>query len=120
MQHSNDSLRALNLLDLNPGTWSGSQGWSKQTDGPLIESVNPATGRRLAQIRGAGGADYEHVMSSAVAAAAAWRQVPAPKRGEAVRLVGEELRRHKDALGSLVSLENGQDQGRGATARCRK
>ena len=37
-----------------------------------------------------------------------WRRVPAPKRGELIRLVGEELRRHKDALGTLVSLENGK------------
>ena len=52
-------------------------------------------------------------MSTAVAAAAAWRQVPAPKRGEAVRLMGEELRRYKDALGSLVSLENGKIKAEG-------
>ena len=52
-------------------------------------------------------------MSAAVAAAAAWRQVPAPKRGEAVRLMGEELRRYKDALGSLVSMENGKIKAEG-------
>ena len=52
-------------------------------------------------------------MSTAVAAAAAWRQVPAPKRGEAVRLMGEELRRYKDALGSLVSMENGKIKAEG-------
>jgi aldehyde dehydrogenase (NAD+) len=52
-------------------------------------------------------------MAAAVAAAAAWRRVPAPKRGEAVRLVGEELRAHKDALGSLVSLENGKIKAEG-------
>src|SRR6202162_6538138 len=52
-------------------------------------------------------------MASAVAAAAAWRQVPAPKRGEAVRLMGEELRQHKDALGSLVSMENGKIKAEG-------
>ena len=37
-----------------------------------------------------------------------WRTVPAPKRGEAVRLLGEELRRNKTELGTLVSLENGK------------
>ena len=45
--------------------------------------------------------------------AAAWRKVPAPKRGEAVRLIGEELRAHKDALGTLVSLENGKIKAEG-------
>src|SRR5262249_18616824 len=43
-----------------------------------------------------------------VQAAAEWRRVPAPKRGEAVRLLGEELRQHKTDLGTLVSLENGK------------
>src|SRR3974390_1213097 len=89
MQHSSapshsitdDPLQILGLRDINPGTWSGSHGWSRHSHGPLIASVNPATGKRLAQVRGASLEDYEQVMSSAVAAAAAWRQVPAPKRG---------------------------------------
>jgi aldehyde dehydrogenase (NAD+) len=111
--HTTDPLQALGLRELNPGTWSGSHGWSEQSDGPLIDSVNPATGKRLARVRGATPSDYEHVITGAVAAAAAWRQVPAPKRGEAVRLIGEELRQYKDALGSLVSLENGKIKAEG-------
>src|SRR5450631_550828 len=106
-------LQALGLSDINPGTWSGSHGWSKQIDGPMIDSTNPGTGKRLAQVRGATLTDYEHVMAAAVAAAAAWRQVPAPKRGEAVRLMGEELRKYKDALGSLVCMENGKIKAEG-------
>jgi aldehyde dehydrogenase (NAD+) len=113
IMHTTDPLQALGLHDVNPGTWSGSQGWSRQTGGPLIDSVNPATGKRLAQVRGATPEDYETVMAAAVAAAAAWRQVPAPKRGEAVRLMGEELRKYKDALGSLVSMENGKIKAEG-------
>src|SRR5258707_6098729 len=113
MQNTTDALQALGLRDINPGTWSGSQGWTRQTDGPLIDSINPSTGKRLAQVRGATVEDYEQVMAAAVAAAAAWRQVPAPKRGEAVRLMGEELRRYKDALGSLVSMENGKIKAEG-------
>src|ERR1700686_3009763 len=113
MQHTTEALRALGLRDINPGTWSGSQGWSTQTAGAIIDSINPATGQRLAQVRGAPPEDYEDVMAAAVAAAAAWRQVPAPKRGEAVRLMGEELRQYKDALGSLVSLENGKIKAEG-------
>ena len=108
-----DPLQALGLSDINPGTWSGGHGWSEQTSGAVIESINPATAKRLAQVRGATLADYEHVMAAAVAAAAAWRQVPAPKRGEAVRLMGDELRKYKDALGSLVSMENGKIKAEG-------
>jgi aldehyde dehydrogenase (NAD+) len=113
MQHIIDPLQALGLRDINPGSWSGSHGWSRQTTGPLIDSINPATGKRLAQVRGATAEDYEQVLCAAVAAAAAWRRVPAPKRGEAVRLMGEEVRAYKDALGSLVSLENGKIKAEG-------
>src|SRR5277367_1241602 len=108
-----DPLAKLGLRDVNPGTWSGSHGWSKHLHAPLIDSINPATHKLLAQVRGATLEDYEHVMAAAVAAAAAWRLVPAPKRGEAVRLLGEELRLHKDALGSLVSMENGKIKAEG-------
>jgi aldehyde dehydrogenase (NAD+) len=113
MKHSSKTLQALGLRDINAGAWSGNHGWSTDTAGPLIDSINPATGERLAQVRGATAADYDHVMSAAVAAAAAWRCVPAPKRGEAVRLIGEALRESKDALGSLVSMENGKIKAEG-------
>jgi L-aminoadipate-semialdehyde dehydrogenase len=101
-------LRRLGLGPLNPGAWSGAHGWSSSTGGALISVCNPADGTLLAQVRPASPEDYEHVLTSAVAAAAAWREVPAPKRGEAVRLLAEELRGHKDDLGTLVSLENGK------------
>jgi aldehyde dehydrogenase (NAD+) len=113
MPNSHDILKSLALRELNPGTWSGIRGWSEQQSGPLIDCTNPATGERLAQVRGATAEDYEHVMAAAVDASRQWRQVPAPKRGEAIRLMGEELRLHKDALGSLVSLENGKIKAEG-------
>jgi aldehyde dehydrogenase (NAD+) len=105
---TNAILRRLGLGPLNPGAWSGLRGWSSATDEALINVRNPANGTLLAQVRPATANDYERVVTSALAAAAAWRDVPAPKRGEAVRLVGEELRRHKEDLGTLVSLENGK------------
>ncbi|MDE2347914.1 MAG: aldehyde dehydrogenase family protein [Gammaproteobacteria bacterium] len=108
-----ETLRALGLGADNAGVWSGEHGWNDHGDGPTLESINPASGRRIATVRAATAADYERVMSSAVAAAALWRAVPAPKRGEAVRLIGEELRLFKDALGSLVSLENGKIKAEG-------
>src|ERR1700733_687815 len=113
MKHSSKILHSLGLGDISPGVWSGSHGWSTDTTGPLIHCLNPSTGERLAQVRGATIGDYEHVMSAAVAAAAVWKRVPAPKRGEAVRLLGEALRESKDALGSLVSMENGKIKAEG-------
>ena len=103
-----DILQALGLDAVNSGCWSGSAGWSRDERGAIIESVNPANDQLLARVRASTDADYESVISSAVKAFDAWRQVPAPKRGEIVRLMGEELRLHKDALGTLIALENGK------------
>src|SRR5271167_403599 len=113
MKHATNPLKILGLCDLNSGVWSGSHGWSADTRGPLIDSLNPATGGRLAQVQGATPDDYEHIIAAAAGASIAWRRVPAPKRGEAVRLIGEELRKSKDALGSLISLENGKIKAEG-------
>jgi len=105
-------LAGLGLEAVNPGACSGRE-WHVASDGPLIDSVNPATGEVIARVRPAGPADYERVMASAAAAFAAWRDVPAPRRGEAVRLVGEALRAKKGLLGSLVSLEMGKIKAEG-------
>lgn len=115
--NSQDVLAALGLAPINPGTWHGdgaapvtdaSSGWLADPAAPLIDSINPATGAIIASVRAATTKDYERVLASATAAAVAWRSVPAPKRGEAVRLLGEELRTLKEPLGRLVSLEMGK------------
>ncbi|MFK7888634.1 MAG: aldehyde dehydrogenase family protein [Gammaproteobacteria bacterium] len=105
--------KALNLSDTNSGTWSAAGGWSDSTDGGLIESFNPATGERLGAVRGTTAAEYDALLNNARDVAAEWRKVPAPQRGEAIRLVTEALRKHKDALGSLVSLEMGKIKAEG-------
>jgi aldehyde dehydrogenase (NAD+) len=104
----NTILSKLGLAAVNPGAWSGSKGWSTSQEGTLINVRNPSTGTVIAQVRPANAADYENVIASASETAELWRTVPAPKRGEAIRLLGEELRRHKTELGTLVSLENGK------------
>src|SRR5258708_3325087 len=104
----NSLLGRLGLAASNPGAWSGSHGWSTARMSTLINVRNPADGALIAQMRPASAEDYENVLASAVEAAGAWRHVPAPKRGGAGRLLGEELRRHKNDLGTLVSLENGK------------
>jgi aldehyde dehydrogenase (NAD+) len=102
------ALTRLGIAEDNPGAWSGSRGWSARDAGPVIESRNPATGELIARVRGATPEDYENVIRSAVETASLWRAVPAPKRGEAVRLMGEALRASKQDLGALVTAENGK------------
>ena len=109
----NELLQTLGLTAGHAGTWTASGGWLDDPSAPLVESENPATGRVIGSVRATTPAQYETLMASAVEVAAAWRNVPAPRRGEAVRLVGEELRRHKSALGSLVALEMGKIKAEG-------
>lgn len=69
---------------------------------------NPATGERLASVKLDDAASYETTVARSVAAFEKWREVPAPVRGQVVRAIGEECRKHKDALGAIVSLEVGK------------
>ena len=98
----------LGIESSNAGTYAGAAGWLADSSAPLIESINPATGELIATVRATTEREYERVIESARAVAAEWRHVPAPKRGEAIRIAGEALRAHKDALGTLVSMESGK------------
>jgi aldehyde dehydrogenase (NAD+) len=83
------------------GTWI-------ETRGPELVSENPSTGEPLGRVLQAEAADYETVVRAACDAFATWRMLPAPRRGEVVRQLGEELRADKEELGRLVSLEAGK------------
>ncbi len=98
-------LRRLEIADVNPGATDG-KAWFGSGD--LLDVLSPADGRLLAKVQQAGEADYERVMKGAHEAFLRWRVTPAPLRGLIVREMGEELRRHKDDLGALVSLEMGK------------
>ena len=104
-------LAAFDLNPEQPGVCRGPGRW--QGEGRILESINPSNGRTLGRIRSATRADMNAVIVSALEAARAWRAVPAPRRGEAVRQFADGLRKHKDALGSLVSLENGKIKAEG-------
>jgi aldehyde dehydrogenase (NAD+) len=73
-----------------------------------IVSENPATGTPLGTVAQVTAAEYEAVMAAATAAFARWRELPAPRRGELVRELGDAFRRDKDVLGKLISQETGK------------
>ena len=99
-------LSALNLEAVNPGGYA--KGWLTATKDPELASLDPATGEVIAKVRQADAAAYERVAATAQQVFTSWRMVPAPKRGEMVRELGNELRANKEALGRLVSLEMGK------------
>lgn len=82
------------------GTWSGS--------GPTITSVSPSNSKLIATVQEGSLQDYEEAMKACDSAKATWMAVPAPKRGEIVRQVGDALRAKLPQLGGLVSLECGK------------
>ena len=101
-------LTALGLTDNESGTYLGRGEWSTTSDAGVIEPINPSTGEVLARVHASSQADYDIILERAQAAFKVWRSTPAPKRGEAIRLCADALRKHKDALGSLVALEMGK------------
>ncbi|MFT3789601.1 MAG: aldehyde dehydrogenase family protein [Rudaea sp.] len=105
---SDKILAALGLTGTVSGTYLGNGEWSKTADAGLLEVINPSTHEVIGRVHSASASDYETIVQRAQAAFAVWRTTPAPRRGEAIRLCGEALRKHKDALGSLVALEMGK------------
>ncbi|MGV2290703.1 aldehyde dehydrogenase family protein [Trinickia sp. YCB016] len=96
----NDILAAL---DIDLAQWKGN----------ALTARSPRDGAALATLAVDTAADAERKIDAAHAAFAKWRNVPAPLRGELVRVFGNVLREHKDALGKLVTLEAGKIQSEG-------
>jgi aldehyde dehydrogenase (NAD+) len=106
-------LAALGLNDTESGTYLGHGQWATTADAGVLEPVNPTDGEVLARVQASSQSDYDTIVERAQAAFAVWRTTPAPRRGEAIRLCADALRKHKDALGSLVALEMGKSKPEG-------
>ena len=100
-----DFLAKLGLSATNAGT---STGLESTDSGNYIESYSPVDGQLIGKVSETTPEEYEVVIQKAQEAFKVWRTIPAPKRGEIVRQYGEALRKHKDALGRLVSYEMGK------------
>lgn len=99
-------LTRLGVDASNSGASTGSQ-WL-QTSGETIRSFSPVDGAEIASVTMASESAYNQVIEKAEEAFISWRLLPAPKRGEIVRQFGNELRKHKQDLGVLVSYEMGK------------
>ena len=100
-----EALQQLGLKELNEGSSTGSNWFS---NGKIIESYSPVTGELIAKVKSSTAEDYQKVMQVGQEAFKTWKLVPAPKRGEIVRQMGDELRKFKEPLGKLVSFEMGK------------
>lgn len=98
-------LAKLGLSAENKGTSTGKEFFGS---GASIASYSPVDGSLIGKVSTTTAEDYERVVKAAQEAYKAWRQMPAPKRGEIVRQYGERLRAYKQELGMLVSYEMGK------------
>ena len=99
-------LKTLQIQSQNPGVSTGSI-WMK-TKGASIPSISPVDGKLIGSVTASDKAAYEVAVKTALKAYETWKLWPAPKRGEIVRQIGDELRKFKTPLGQLVSYEMGK------------
>ena len=95
----------LGLESSNSGVFAGE--WL-EAGGETVDVINPTTGESLATATLASLDDYDRVVANSVETFQLWRQLPAPKRGDYIRRLGNALRENIDALGGLVTLEMGK------------
>ncbi len=107
MTISLDFLDKLGIRGDVDGVHTGTKVGGSRKHG-AFESVSPVDGKAIGRIFKASKSDYDHVVKASQAAYLEWRKVPAPKRGEVVRQIGNKLREFKDPLGKLVSYEMGK------------
>jgi len=99
-------LNQLGVQSSNSGASTGGQWFD--TKGEQIDSYSPVDGKLIASVNAATAEDYEACIQKAQEAFKSWRVMPAPKRGEIVRQLGNKLREYKEPLGKLVSYEMGK------------
>ncbi len=102
-----DFLKQLGIKEENYGASTGLN-WFKTNDQGIINVVSPVDGKPIAKVYQCSEKDYYEVVAKADEAFKYWRTVPAPKRGEVVRQIGNKLRHFKEPLGRLVSYEMGK------------
>ncbi|MHB8209611.1 L-piperidine-6-carboxylate dehydrogenase [Mucilaginibacter sp.] len=100
-------LNHLHINDINEAFSTGSN-WGNSNNSAIKDVLSPVDGKKIASVKFATDSDYNHVVETAAKAFKNWRTVPAPKRGEIVREIGESLRANKHELGALVSYEMGK------------
>lgn len=101
-----EALKTLGIKSSNMGTSTGKK-WLRST-GKSITSYSPADGKVIGRVQSTDEKAFTKVIDQAQRAFLEWRLVPAPKRGEVVRQIGEALRKYKEPLGKLVSYEMGK------------
>ncbi|MCB0508384.1 MAG: aldehyde dehydrogenase family protein [Chitinophagales bacterium] len=100
-----DFLKNLSISSKNQGS---STGFEWFTTSALLTSISPVDGQRIADVQITDKQNYEQIITKASEAFLVWRKIPAPKRGDIIRQMGNAFRTKKEDLGKLVSWEMGK------------
>ena len=106
------TLSHAHLQKHNQGGCCGESLWRANSQTQLT-SLSPIDATSLATVQLCNQDDYEKIMQSASEAFLTWRDIPAPKRGEIILAIAEQLRLEKDALGTLIATEMGKSKAEG-------
>lgn len=101
-------LEKLNIKEVNYGGCTGFGDWIEDKTGTELTSYNPTTGEAIAKVIQVSEQAYETILNKAGDSFKSWCMMPAPKRGEVIRDLGQALREVKEPLGELVTLEMGK------------
>jgi len=101
-------LRKLQIDDVNPGACTGINDWIIDRNGTRLVSYNPTTEEPIASVVQITRPVYNQVVQRAQEGFQSWRNIPAPKRGQLIRDLGNAVRDSKETLSDLISLEMGK------------
>jgi aldehyde dehydrogenase (NAD+) len=115
MDNKTQSILSNLGINVTNEAFSTGKNWASEPDCIINTISSPVDGQQIADVKMATPACYDKTIAKATEAFKAWRAIPAPKRGDVVRQIGDQLRAHKDDLGYLVSYEMGKSlqEGRG-------
>ena len=100
-------LHRLHINDINEAFSTGAA-WASSPGAAIKDIISPVDGKKIASVKIATPDNYDTAVKTAAKAFTTWRTIPAPKRGEIVREIGNALRENKENLGKLVSYEMGK------------
>jgi len=115
-----ETLSRFGLDRLHSGAYSDLSGWASPEGRQVVEAVFPADGQIVGRIAAATAEDADRIIGDATSAHERWRAVPAPRRGEFVRRIGEAIEDEIDVLAAIIALDTGKSlmEARGELKEC--
>jgi aldehyde dehydrogenase (NAD+) len=112
------TLKQLSVKNQNAGSSTGNQ-WSQKSK-KYIKSFSPVDGTLIGEVSLTTNEEYQDIVSTALEAQKTWQNIPAPQRGEIVRQMGDELRKHKASVGRIGFVSKWGNRCKKVWAKCKR